>query len=140
MDSGFVHRAWEKWASKDVGSSGEPSKAALLINYDPSGPSRLLATIAEQEGIKADPVELREFVNFVNRNKFQMESFIIGLHQCMMAQLVQHLALWLLLISLHGSWIEEIFNVISPMTPQQIWQKSTASKAHMPLWNLDTLF
>ncbi|KAF5735147.1 hypothetical protein HS088_TW15G00647 [Tripterygium wilfordii] len=82
MDSGFVHRAWEKWASKDVGSSGEPSKAALLINYDPSGPSRLLATIAEQEGIKADPVELREFVNFVNRNKFQMESFIIGLHQC----------------------------------------------------------
>ncbi|XP_038695376.1 uncharacterized protein LOC119992650 [Tripterygium wilfordii] len=81
MDSGFVHRAWEKWASNNVGSSGEPLKAALLINYDPSGPSRLLSTIAEQEGIKADPIELRQFVNFVKRNKFETESFVIGLHQ-----------------------------------------------------------
>lgn len=70
MDLAFVHKTWEKWASIHVGSSGEqakvfyeslsvlyflyidkdvrvgqPLKAALLINYDPTGPSRLLSTM-----------------------------------------------------------------------------------------------
>nr|GFA56728.1 putative profilin family protein [Tanacetum cinerariifolium] len=46
MDWAFVNRSWEKWASNNtVGSSdGHPLKAALLINYDPTGPSRLLST------------------------------------------------------------------------------------------------
>uniref|UniRef100_A0A2P2KT95 Uncharacterized protein LOC105643388 n=1 Tax=Rhizophora mucronata TaxID=61149 RepID=A0A2P2KT95_RHIMU len=46
MDWGFVHRTWEKWASINIGSFGEPLKGALLLNYDPVAPSRLLSTIA----------------------------------------------------------------------------------------------
>uniref|UniRef100_A0A453IAD0 Uncharacterized protein n=1 Tax=Aegilops tauschii subsp. strangulata TaxID=200361 RepID=A0A453IAD0_AEGTS len=40
-------RAWEKWTAKHVGSSvaGMPVKAALLLNYDPTGPSRLLPIV-----------------------------------------------------------------------------------------------
>jgi hypothetical protein len=45
MEWGLVHKVWEKWASNNVASSGEPLKAALLINYDPTGPSRLLSTM-----------------------------------------------------------------------------------------------
>ncbi|KAH7525532.1 hypothetical protein JRO89_XSUnG0080600 [Xanthoceras sorbifolium] len=100
MDWSFVHKAWEKWASLSIGSSDEPLKAALLINYDPTGPSRLLSTMydfffffliiftelkvdfgacsAEQEGIKADPIELTQFVDFIKQNKLQTGSFIIG--------------------------------------------------------------
>ncbi|KAH9687787.1 hypothetical protein KPL70_014896 [Citrus sinensis] len=81
MDWSFVHKTWEKWASTSVGSSGEPLKAALLINYDPTGPSRLLSTIAEQEGMKADPVDLTEFVDFVKLNKLQTDCFFIGKNQ-----------------------------------------------------------
>ncbi|XP_057478550.1 uncharacterized protein LOC130765948 [Actinidia eriantha] len=81
MDWTLVHKIWEKWASNSVGSSDQPLKAALLINYDPTGPSRLLSTIAEQEGIKANPMELSQFVDFVNRNKLQSESFFIGPNQ-----------------------------------------------------------
>ncbi|KAL0447637.1 UNVERIFIED_CONTAM: hypothetical protein Slati_1891600 [Sesamum latifolium] len=78
MDWSVVRRLWEKWAPSALGSSGQPLKAALLINYDPTGPSRLVSTIAEQEGIKADPIEISEFVSFVKRNKLQMETFLSG--------------------------------------------------------------
>ncbi|XP_027074822.1 uncharacterized protein [Coffea arabica] len=91
MDWAFVHRIWEKWASNSVGSPGLPLKAALLINYDPTGPSRLLSTIVEQEAVKADPMELSQFVSFVKRNKLQAESFFIGQNQY-------------LVTSIHESW------------------------------------
>lgn len=81
MDWAFVHKVWDKWASTCIGSSGQPLKAALLINHDPTAPSRLLSTIAEQEGINANPIELSQFVNFIKRNKLQSESFFIGLNQ-----------------------------------------------------------
>ncbi|KAA8527992.1 hypothetical protein F0562_035139 [Nyssa sinensis] len=81
MDWAFVHKIWDKWASSYVASSGQPLKAALLINYDPTGPSRLLSTIAEQEGIKANPIEVSQFVDFIKRNKLQTESFFIGANQ-----------------------------------------------------------
>lgn len=72
MDSAFVDRAWDKWVTGNVGSSGKfsdyvllrkssclivfffflksytgsrPLKAAVLINYDPAAPSRLLSTM-----------------------------------------------------------------------------------------------
>ncbi|XP_016717152.1 uncharacterized protein [Gossypium hirsutum] len=78
MDWAFVQKSWEKWASSNIGSSGLPLKAAMLINYDPFRPSRLLSTIAEQEGIKISPIELSQFVNFVKCNKLQKETFMIG--------------------------------------------------------------
>ncbi|GMY33632.1 pectin acetylesterase 8-like [Fagus crenata] len=81
MEWGLVHKVWEKWASNNVASSGEPLKAALLINYDPTGPSRLLSTIAKQEGIKVNPIELSQFVDFIKRDKLQSETFIIGPNQ-----------------------------------------------------------
>lgn len=91
MDWSVVGRLWEKWTSNNVGSTGQPLKAALLINYDPTGPSRLVSTIAEQEGIKADPIEISQFINFVRRNKLQTESFFIGPNQY-------------LVTSIHESW------------------------------------
>ncbi|KAH7514445.1 hypothetical protein FEM48_Zijuj11G0090300 [Ziziphus jujuba var. spinosa] len=81
MDWSFVNKAWDKWASVNIGSSVEPLKAALLINYDPTGPSRLLSTIAAQEGIKVTPIELAHFMDFIKGDKIQTESFIIGLNQ-----------------------------------------------------------
>ncbi|KAK4252611.1 hypothetical protein QN277_014361 [Acacia crassicarpa] len=81
MDWAFVHKTWDKWASTSIGSSGQPLKAALLINYDPYGPSRLLSTIAAQEGIKANPIELNHFVDYIKHNRLQTESFIIGPNQ-----------------------------------------------------------
>ncbi|KAJ9707658.1 hypothetical protein PVL29_002618 [Vitis rotundifolia] len=81
MDWTFVRKAWDKWISTSIGSSGEPLKAALLINYDPTGPSRLLSTIAEQEGIRAKPIEVNQFVDFIKRNNLQSESFFIGQNQ-----------------------------------------------------------
>ncbi|GER30321.1 profilin family protein [Striga asiatica] len=108
MDWGAVGRLWENWVLHNVGSSGRPLKAALLINYDQAGPSRLLSTIlvycctngyavvylikrAEQEGIKADPIEVSQFLSFVTRNKLQMGSFFIGRNQY-------------LVTSIHESW------------------------------------
>lgn len=81
MDWAFVHKAWDKWASSNIGTSGQPLKAALLINYDPTGPSRLLSTIAEQEGIKTRPTELSQFVDFIKHDKLQSQSFLIGPNQ-----------------------------------------------------------
>lgn len=91
MDWSVVRRLWEKWTSNNVGSTGQPLKAALLINYDPTGPSRLVSTVAEQDGIKADPMEISQFINFVRRNKLQTESFFIGPNQY-------------LVTSIHESW------------------------------------
>ncbi|XP_060207896.1 uncharacterized protein LOC132635490 isoform X2 [Lycium barbarum] len=90
MEWAFVHKIWEKWISSNVGS-GQPLKAAFLLNYDPNGPSRLMSTIAQQEGIKADPTEMCELVSFVKRNKLQTESFVIGHNQY-------------LVTSIHESW------------------------------------
>lgn len=81
MDWTSVHRNWDKWASSNIRSSGQPLKAALVINYDPTGPSRLLSIIAEQEGIQADPVEVGQLVNFIKRNKLQTDSFFVGPNQ-----------------------------------------------------------
>ncbi|XP_021905889.1 uncharacterized protein LOC110820641 isoform X3 [Carica papaya] len=90
MDWAFVHKTWDKWVSTSVGSSGQPLKAALLINYDPTGPSRLLSTIAEQEEIKLSPVELTQFVDFVKCSKLQTESFIIGANQYLVTSIHEH--------------------------------------------------
>ncbi|XP_047334789.1 uncharacterized protein LOC124938397 [Impatiens glandulifera] len=90
MDWIYVHKNWDKWASNHVGSPDLPLKAALLINYDPSGPSRLLSTIAEQEGIRANPIELGQFVDFVKRNNLQSESFFIGLNQYIVTSIYDH--------------------------------------------------
>ncbi|MFQ6666580.1 hypothetical protein Gotur_032876 [Gossypium turneri] len=94
MDWAFVQKSWEKWASSNIGSSGnlsqsfhyilfyllicdwglhcklqavtanlacskiagQPLKAALLINYDPLRPSRLLSTIFEADKWMTDMV------------------------------------------------------------------------------------
>lgn len=37
---------------------------------------------AEQEGIKANPIETSQLVDFIKCNKLQTESFIIGANQC----------------------------------------------------------
>ena len=37
---------------------------------------------AEQEGIKANPIEVSQFVDFVKQNKLQIESFFLGPSQC----------------------------------------------------------
>ncbi|KAK6251629.1 hypothetical protein SCA6_005634 [Theobroma cacao] len=90
MDWAFVQKSWDKWASSNIGSSGEPLKAALLINYDPFRPSRLLSTIAEQEGIKINPIELSQFVSFIKRNKLQTETFNIGHNQYMVTSIQEN--------------------------------------------------
>ena len=83
VDWGFAHRAWEKWAATFGGSSGEPLKAAMLLNYDPTGPSSLMSVVAEQQGMKAKPSELRPFLDFVrNKNSLQTQFFFIGPNQC----------------------------------------------------------
>ncbi|XP_031247931.1 uncharacterized protein LOC116105663 isoform X3 [Pistacia vera] len=70
------------------------------------------ACSAEQEGIKVNPIELSQFLDFIKQNKLRTHSFIIGPNQCMMAQLARHLVLCCLLINLYGNWVEEIFNLI----------------------------
>ncbi|PKI45135.1 hypothetical protein CRG98_034519 [Punica granatum] len=65
----------------------QPLKAALLLNYDPTGPSRLLSTILKCEGMQADPIELSQFIDFVNRGKLQMETFFIGPNQYMITSI-----------------------------------------------------
>ncbi|CAN8325249.1 unnamed protein product [Cochlearia groenlandica] len=91
MDSSFVDRTWDKWVTSNVGSSGSPLKAALLINYNPTGPSRLLSTIAEQEGIDLYPVELKQFIDFMRRGNVPTETFVLGSNQYIVT-------------SLHESW------------------------------------
>ncbi|KAL8054117.1 hypothetical protein ABFX02_05G117200 [Erythranthe guttata] len=91
MDWNVVGKLWDKWASNNVGHSGQPLKAALLMNYDPTGPSRLVSTVAEQVGIKVDPTEIIQLVSFVKRNKLQTESFFIGPNEY-------------LVTSIHESW------------------------------------
>ncbi|XP_062026245.1 uncharacterized protein LOC133742578 isoform X1 [Rosa rugosa] len=95
MDWGFVHKAWDKWASFSVGSSGQPLKAAILVNYDPTGPSRLLSTIVEQEGIKVNAIELSQFIDFIKCDKLHTESFIIGPNQLSWTDIVT---------SIHENW------------------------------------
>ncbi|KAJ7943971.1 Profilin [Quillaja saponaria] len=46
---------------------------------------------AEQEGIKANAIELRHFIDFIKRNSLQTESFVIGPTQY-------------LVTSIHESW------------------------------------
>ncbi|KAJ0111083.1 hypothetical protein Patl1_02656 [Pistacia atlantica] len=102
MDWSFVHKTWEKWAPVSVGSSGEPLKAALLINHDPTGPSRLLSTIAEQEGLKVNPIELSQFLDFIKQNKLRTHSFIIGPNQY-------------LVTSIHENWFcARCMNALNP--------------------------
>ncbi|VAH89961.1 uncharacterized protein LOC119288780 isoform X2 [Triticum dicoccoides] len=107
-------RAWEKWTAKHVGSSvaGMPVKAALLLNYDPTGPSRLLPIVAEEEGTKFTAVDLQPFINFFRRNNLQTEFFSIGPNQCMMVLLVRLHRQWWLLISLHGTSTGEHINFL----------------------------
>ncbi|KAL4203056.1 hypothetical protein AMTRI_Chr02g224280 [Amborella trichopoda] len=76
-----IHKLWEKWASSNVGSSDEPLKAALLLNYDLRAPSRLNSVIVEQQGIHARPDELSSLLDFVRQNNFQKECFFIGTNQ-----------------------------------------------------------
>ncbi|EMS64613.1 hypothetical protein TRIUR3_22912 [Triticum urartu] len=76
-----ARRAWEKWTGKHVGSSGMPIKAALLLNYDPTGPSRLFPMVAEQEGAKFTAVDLQPSIDFFRRNNLQTEFFSIGPNQ-----------------------------------------------------------
>ncbi|XP_009381034.2 uncharacterized protein LOC103969267 [Musa acuminata AAA Group] len=85
-----THRLWEKWASNNVGSSGEPLKAALLLNYDPSAPSRLLSLIAEQEGTDLKAVDLNPFIDFVKQNNLQKEFFFIGPEQYLVTSIYEH--------------------------------------------------
>ena len=40
------------------------------------------ACSAEQEGLKADPIEMTRFVDFIQQNKLQTGSFIIGSNEC----------------------------------------------------------
>lgn len=40
------------------------------------------ACSAEQAGIKADPMELTPFLDFVKHNKLEMGNFIIGTKEC----------------------------------------------------------
>ncbi|XP_026437302.1 uncharacterized protein LOC113335476 isoform X2 [Papaver somniferum] len=125
MDWGFAQKVWEKWASNSVGSSGEPLKAALLLNYDPTGPSRLMSIIAAQQGILAKPVELCSFLEFIKLNNLPGESLFIGSNEYIvtsihetwfcarslntsrpagtMDQSVQHLVQWWLWISFRCS-------------------------------------
>uniref|UniRef100_M8CRV4 Uncharacterized protein n=1 Tax=Aegilops tauschii TaxID=37682 RepID=M8CRV4_AEGTA len=58
-----------------------PIKAALLLNYDPTGPSRLFPMVAEQEGAKFTAVDLQPSMDFFRRNNLQTEFFSIGSNQ-----------------------------------------------------------
>ncbi|GJM94954.1 hypothetical protein PR202_ga11641 [Eleusine coracana subsp. coracana] len=103
------------WLRTGRGRAGhgrsKPVRAALLLNYDPSGPSRLLPVIAEQEGTELKAVDMQPFLDFVKRGNLQMEFFPMGLNQCMMVLLVQRHKQWLLLISFHGTSTGELTNI-----------------------------
>ncbi|RLN28854.1 hypothetical protein C2845_PM05G08600 [Panicum miliaceum] len=87
-DWSWARRAWEKWAPKHVGPEGRRAalagkqvQVALLLNYDPSGPSRLLPVIAEQEGTRLTAVDIQPFLDFVKRGNLQTEFFSIRTNQ-----------------------------------------------------------
>ncbi|XP_020583275.1 uncharacterized protein LOC110026611 [Phalaenopsis equestris] len=89
-DWAVTHKLWEKWIVNNVGASGEPLKAALLINYDPAAPSRLVSFIAEQEGTNFKPADLRQFLNFIKRNNLQTEFFFLGSSQYLVTSIHEH--------------------------------------------------
>ncbi|KAF9589594.1 hypothetical protein IFM89_025877, partial [Coptis chinensis] len=90
MELGFTHKAWEKWASHNIGSS-KPLKVAMLLNYDPTCPShRFQSCKAEQRGIIGKPVELVSFLDYVKRNNLPGECFVIGSNQCKSSCIVLH--------------------------------------------------
>ncbi|TXG54595.1 hypothetical protein EZV62_019851 [Acer yangbiense] len=97
IDSCYAHcqtEMQETWLRADspvlgktLGRSGLPSALALPVSHlDPFAccpPSLYLmvdfgACSAEQEGLKADPIEMTRFVDFIQQNKLQTGSFIIG--------------------------------------------------------------
>lgn len=89
-DWGLVRRLWDRWVSHNIGSSDEPLKAALLINYDPNAPSRLLSVISEQEGVNYKAIELKPFLDFVKRHNWQKEFFCIGPNQYLVTSIHEH--------------------------------------------------
>ncbi|XP_039115680.1 uncharacterized protein LOC120251214 [Dioscorea cayenensis subsp. rotundata] len=95
MDWAVSHKIWEKWASSTniastSASSGSPIVAALLLNHDPTAPSRLLSVIAEQEGTNLKAVELYPFLDFVKRNNPPTEYFFIGENQYLVTSIHEH--------------------------------------------------
>ncbi|XP_059663067.1 uncharacterized protein LOC132308832 isoform X2 [Cornus florida] len=56
MDWALVNKIWDKWASTHIDS-------------------------CEQEGIKVNPIELSQFIDFIKQNKLQSDSFFIGPNQ-----------------------------------------------------------
>ncbi|TVU18564.1 hypothetical protein EJB05_34670, partial [Eragrostis curvula] len=70
--------------------AGKPVRAALLLNYDPSGPSRLLPVIAEQEGTELKAIDMQPFLDFVKRGNLQMEFFPMGLNQYLVTSIHEH--------------------------------------------------
>ncbi|XP_066363071.1 uncharacterized protein [Miscanthus floridulus] len=129
-DWSWARRAWEKWAAKHVGPSGKPVQAALLLNYDPSGPSRLLPVVAEQERTQLSALDMHPFLDFVKRGNLQTEFFSVGPNQCMMVLLLQLHKQWWLLISLRFSLTGGVtnfqYNFMSDVDPQFviIWDHS----------------
>ncbi|KAK8970392.1 hypothetical protein KSP40_PGU021472 [Platanthera guangdongensis] len=89
-DWAVTHKLWEKWVSNNLGTSGDPLKAALLLNYDPAAPSRLTSVIAEQEGTSLKASELLPFLNFIKRNNLQAEFFFIGSSQYLVTSIHEH--------------------------------------------------
>ncbi|KMZ70594.1 Profilin family protein [Zostera marina] len=91
LDWGFAHKAWENWADTSIGSSGKPLKAAMLLNYDPTGPSRLLSVIVEQQGIKVKPFELHPFLDFIKKkNSLATCYFFIGSNQYLVTSIHEY--------------------------------------------------
>ncbi|KAJ0985788.1 hypothetical protein J5N97_004144 [Dioscorea zingiberensis] len=91
MDWAVTHKIWEKWASTNIGSTSDhPIHSALLLNHDPTGPSRLLSVIAEQEGIKLKAVDLYPFLDFIKRNNPPTEYFFIGQNQYIVTSIHEH--------------------------------------------------
>ncbi|KAF3328808.1 hypothetical protein FCM35_KLT05886 [Carex littledalei] len=86
-DWAATRRVWEKWAAKSVGA---PLKGALLINYDPSAPSRLLPVIAEQDGTNLTAIDMQPFLDYVKQNNLQMEFFTIGKSQYLVTSIHEH--------------------------------------------------
>ncbi|XP_010248753.2 PREDICTED: uncharacterized protein LOC104591564 isoform X1 [Nelumbo nucifera] len=97
-DWAFAHRVWEKWASNNVGSSGEKLRASEMpccyLYVDKQERAEQLQNLqiiyagrAEQHGIKAKPVELGPFIDFIKRNNLQGECFFIGQNQYMITSI-----------------------------------------------------
>ncbi|AQK93317.1 Profilin family protein, partial [Zea mays] len=58
--------------------AGKPVQAALLLNYAPSGPSRLLPVVVEQERRQLSAFDMQPFLDFVKRGNLQTEFFSVG--------------------------------------------------------------